>query len=361
MRALFFSLLILALLLLVYMFLPEDLKQLNIHTVGDISVPGHEESMRFDGFFSEEGVAREEKFDEKDTTIRKEAKQYITEITQHGEKKVGLDDADDFVGRDQPLSLLPSEQFEEATLNELKNQVELDAPLTVVREQEQVEITTAKDLLADSGGDLNSPLKILVGGDAEETTIGEVLENRNSPDSPISIIVKTEHLEVTTLKELMGNETLNANDRIKVIREPYRLQETTVGELLMGEKSVLENSIFYVRNVTEKDVQGLWGIVHNGLVKNFASGIAIRRAEEISEYQVDIPLDADERLEDQSSSFLGRMVDQKTRESYVYNYNKGSMGKNPDLLHPGQEVIIIGFTPEELYKIYEHFVTRSES
>ncbi|MDZ7735852.1 MAG: hypothetical protein U5P41_06975 [Gammaproteobacteria bacterium] len=159
----------------------------------------------------------------------------------------------------------------------------------------------------------------------------------------------------------MNNENLAANESLKVIREPYRLQTTTVGELLMGEKTAADNSIFYVRNVTEEDVQGLWGIVHNGLVKNFASGIALRRGQEIRNYQVDIPSNADERLADQSSSFLGKMIDQKTHESYVYNYQQGIMGKNPDLVHAGQEIVIIGFTPKELYKIYEHFVTRSES
>ncbi len=55
------------------------------------------------------------------------------------------------------------------------------------------------------------------------------------------------------------------------------------------------------------------------------------------------------------------MIDRKTHESFVYNYQKGKMGKSPDIIHPGQEIVLIGFTPEELYQIYEHFVTRSES
>ncbi len=236
-----------------------------------------------------------------------------------------------------------------------------DAPLTIVREQEQVEMISAKELLADSGGNLNRSVKVLTGGNVKTKFVGEVIEAHPEPDSPISIIRKTENLEVTTLRELMNNETLATNEPIKVIHEPYRLQTTTVNELLMNEETVAEYSIFYVRNITSDDVQGLWGIVHNGLVKNFASGIAIRRNQEIENYQVDIPTNADERLDDDSSSFLGKMIDRKTRESYVYNYERGIMDRNPDIVHPGQEVVIIGFTPEELYKIYEHFVTRSES
>lgn len=293
--------------------------------------------------------------------LRQEAEQYISEITEHSDDPVTVENADDFVSRNEPISLFANRQYEKRTIKELQDEVEPDAPLTIVREQEQVEMTTAKELLAESGGNLNEPVKVLQGGEVKESTVGKVLKNYPEPDSPVSVIRKVENLEVTTLRELMNNETVATNEPLNVIREPYRLQSTTVGELLMGEEAASDNSIFYVRNITKDDVQGLWGIVHNGLVKNFASGIAIRRGQEINEYQVEIPPNADERLPDRSSSFLGKMIDRKTHESYVYNYKKGIMGKNPDLLIPGQEVVIIGFTPQELYKIYEHFVNRSES
>lgn len=363
MRNLIFMLIVAALAVLAYLFLysPTSLQWITKQYSQTVNNVPAGEQMEFSGQYQDEETEPEKDADEEENAIRKEAEQYVTEITQHNDQPVEIDNADDFVGRDEPLSLLPDQQFEEQTLNKLKQEVEPDAPLTIVREQEQVEMTTAKDLLSDSGGNLNKPIKILEGGEVKDTTIGKILEDRPDPESPISVINKTEHLEVTTLQELMENETIAGNEPIKFIREPYRLQETTVGELLMGEKSVSENSVFYIRNVTPGDIQGLWGIVHNGLVKNFASGIAIRRGEELSEYQVDIPTDADERLKDQSSSFLGRMIDQKTRETYVYNYKNGSMGKNPDLLQSGQEVVIIGFTPDELYQIYEHFISRSES
>lgn len=293
--------------------------------------------------------------------LREEARQYIDEIIEHSDDPVEVESADDFISRDEPITLLANKQYEISTINELHKQMLPDAPLTIVREQEQVELTSAKELLAESGGNLDVSIKVLQGGDVKKSTVGEILKTHRDPEAPVSIIKKTEHLEVTTLQDLMNNDSLAANQPLKVIREPYRLQSTTVGELLMSANAVSEDSIFYVRNITESDSQGLWGIVHNGLVKNFASGIAFRRSQEIRQYQVDIPSTADERLADQSSSFLGKMIDRKTRESFVYNYDKGSMGKNPDLIHPGQEIVIIGFTPEELYQIYEHFVSRSES
>lgn len=311
---------------------------------------------------SEEREVKPENADNADEqNLREEARQYVDEIIEHRDDPVEVESADDFISRDEPISLFANRQYQTSTINELHQEIMPDAPLTIVREQEQVELTSTKELLAESGGNLGATIKVLQGGDVKKSTVGEILQDHRDPDAPISIIKRTEHLEVTTLRELMNNDSLAANEPLKVIREPYRLQSTTVGELLMGADAVSEDSIFYVRNVTESDSQGLWGIVHNGLVKNFASGIALRRGQEIRQYQVDIPPAADERLADQSSSFLGKMIDRKTRESFVYNYDKGRMGQHPDVIHPGQEIVIIGFTPEELYQIYEHFVTRSEA
>lgn len=296
-----------------------------------------------------------------DDQLRQEAEEYVSEIIEHEDNTIEVESADDFISRDEPIALLAGKQYETRTLDQLQEEMKPDAPLTIVRQQEQVEMTTAKELLTHSGGDLNAPVLVLDGGDVRETTIGEIIENRDDPEAPVSVIWETEHLEITTVRELMEDDSLAADQSLKVIREPYRLQSTTINELLMGENVVSENSIFYIRNITEDDTQGLWGIVHNGLVKNFASGIALRRGQKIRKYQVDIPTNADERLADQSSSFLGKMIDRKTHESFVYNYQQGKMGKSPDIIHPGQEIVLIGFTPEELYQIYEHFVTRSES
>lgn len=290
--------------------------------------------------------------------LREEAQRYIEEITERKEQPLEVDRADDFVRADEPITLFPRKEFQERTLSELQRELDPGSPLTIMRQQEQVELTTPKELLAAHGGNLEARIKILEGGQIRETTVGAIIEQRR-PDAPISVIRSVDHLEVTTVGELAENDTVTESETLKVISEPYRLQSTTVGELLMGEQGVSSDSVFYVRNVSGEDIRGLWGIVHNGLVKNFASGIAIRRGEEVRNYQVEIPPGADARLEDLSSSYLGKMIDRKTRESYVYNYRKGSMGRNPDLIYPGQEIVIVGFTPEELVEIYEHFVARS--
>ena len=98
------------------------------------------------------------------------------------------------------------------------------------------------------------------------------------------------------------------------------------------------------------------GVLHiieqEGLIENFARGMAVRRGEEINRYQVEIPRDADERESDSSSSFLGRLIYEKTVRSYVYNFKNNRMGQNPDRIRPGQEIVIINFHPDELAAIY---------
>ena len=111
-----------------------------------------------------------------------------------------------------------------------------------------------------------------------------------------------------------------------------------------------------MRTVQSGDGQGIWGIVHHGIIDNFARGVAIRRGEAVNTYRVDIPPDADEVRNDRTSSFLGRLIFDKARESHVYNYRLNRMGQNPDTIFPGQELVIIQFRPQELVSIYRHFV-----
>ena len=54
----------------------------------------------------------------------------------------------------------------------------------------------------------------------------------------------------------------------------------------MKEQLLDPDAIFYLRTVKNGDEQGIWGIVHGGLISNFARGVAIRRGEEVNTYQV---------------------------------------------------------------------------
>jgi hypothetical protein len=152
------------------------------------------------------------------------------------------------------------------------------------------------------------------------------------------------------------DKSLSPDQELKIITKPYRLEAATIADLLMREGKFNPDSIFYVRTIRDTDDQGIWGIIHDGIVTNFAQGMAIRRGKEVNTYKIDIPRNADELLADQSSSFLGKLIYKKAKESYVYNFTKNRMGQNPDLISPGQEIVIINFEPDELIGIYKHFV-----
>ena len=49
------------------------------------------------------------------------------------------------------------------------------------------------------------------------------------------------------------------------------------------------------------------------------------------------------------------MIDDKVGDTFIYNHREKRMGRNPDILLPGQEVAIVCFSQEELVEIHHHF------
>jgi len=296
--------------------------------------------------------------------IEKEAELYIAKLTEPDPDPVAVEKADHFITKDQMIALLPEGSAEETTLEELAADPTLspDTPITVVKEVEQIEMTTPERIIAEAGGDLTKKIKILDDGKVKEATAGEVLEEyRKKPKQEIAVIKTVEYFEVTTPKEVANDPSITPGATLKIIRKPYRLEAATLEDLLREQEELTPDSIFYVRTVRETDAQGIWGIVHHGIIDNFARGMAIRRGEQINTYRVEIPVNADERLDDQTSSFLGRLIHDKAVRSYVYNFKRNRMGRNPDHVNPGQEIVIINFEPEELTDIYKHFASGQAS
>ena len=295
------------------------------------------------------------------------------------------------------VSLVPEDSIESITVGDLADDETLtpETPITVVREVEQIETAVPEQLIADSGGDLDTLLRVVVKYDdsqqideqsgaeedvaeqrettrnviaedtsaqgvdeqsgVEQITVREALERmRTEPEKPLMIIKTVRYFEVMTLRELLDSEE-DTDAFLNVVLQPYRIEAATLADLLRLHKTDSPDTISYLHTVQPTDEQGIWGIVHFGLIENFARGMAVRRGEEIETYTVQIPKHADERRDDQSSSFLGRFIDRKTKESYVYNYRENRMGRNPDTIYPGQEIVIINFEPGELEAIYEHF------
>lgn len=292
-------------------------------------------------------------------TVESQAQTFVAGLSETQPEPVPARSADHFVSKDQIISLLPESTIEFTTPKDIGKNPDLkpDTPITVIREAEQVEVTSPEKIIAEAGGDLNKMVKILDNGKVRELTVREVLQRyAANPDEPISIVKKIQYFEITTPEEIARDTTLAPDQEIRIITKPYRLEAATIAELLMREGKFDPDSIFYVRTVRASDDQGIWGIIHDGIVTNFAQGMAIRRGREVDTYKIDIPRNADELLEDQSSSFLGKLIHKKVQESHVYNFKKNRMGKNPHIVTPGQEIVIINFEPEELISIYKHFV-----
>ena len=292
-------------------------------------------------------------------SVESQAEAFVAKLAKTQPEPVPAKNADHFVLKDQIISLLPESTIELTTLEGIERNPALkpDTPITVIREAEQVETTTPEKIIAEAGGDLNKVVKVLDGEQVREMTVREVLQRyAANPDDPISVVKTVQYFEITTPAEIARDSSLAPGQELKIITKPYRLEAATIAELLMREGKFDPDSIFYVRTIRDTDDQGIWGIIHDGIMTNFAQGMAIRRGKEVDTYKIDIPRDADELLTDESSSFLGKLIYRKASESHVYNFTKNRMGQNPDQILPGQEIVIINFAPDELIGIYKHFV-----
>ncbi len=149
--------------------------------------------------------------------------------------------------------------------------------------------------------------------------------------------------------EQIGNSA-EPQHRVIPASELPMADQIRLKELLNNPDSAA-GTLFYIHGVTDSDKQGLWGIIQSGLIDTFARGIQLKT----KLISADIPQAADERLPNSSSSFLGAILDQKVKDTYVYNYHKGILGQNPNLITPGQELIVVTFSQDELIDIYNHF------
>jgi hypothetical protein len=125
---------------------------------------------------------------------------------------------------------------------------------------------------------------------------------------------------------------------------------------IIQDDAMADDALFYVHSVTGNDVQGLWGIVQTGLINKFRQGLRIEGISQNKDMlQAVIPANADERLPSGLSSFLGNILSNKVDSSYIYNLNTKKMGRDSNLIHPGQQLVVIHFSPEELKQIYQFF------
>ena len=291
--------------------------------------------------------------------LEAEARGFIARLTEADPVPIKASRADHFVTKEQVISLLPASLVQTTSIDALEADPKLrdNSPITVIRRIDQIESTTAERLISDAGGDLDQIVPVFENAKVRQVKVRELLQRLTAhPTVPVSVVRRVEYFEITTPAELQADTSLDRSAPIQVIKEAYALEAASVADLLRAKRALAPDTVFYVRTVRPEDHQGLWGIVMGGLVENFGRGMAIRRGKRVETYKVDIPRMADEVRADKESSFLGKLIHRKTQDSYVYNFKENRMGRNPDQIFPGQEIVIIDFRPDELVTIYRHFV-----
>ena len=161
--------------------------------------------------------------------------------------------------------------------------------------------------------------------------------------------------DIILLQEEKSPANLNTENKIESEPTNLRIQD------IIQHADLNSGDMFYLHHVTEQDQQGLWGIIQHGLVEKFRAGLSLEGVSSSRDaLHVVIPADADERLTSGLSSFLGKLLSKKVHSSYIYNLDTQSIGRNPDLIQPGQQLVLIKFSPEELKSVYQFFAERRQ-
>ena len=286
-----------------------------------------------------------------------DAREFVTELTRPTLRPIAAATADHFMRADQKLDLGLKALPQLKSIDELlADGVDENRTVTRVRITHRLEPIKPAELLVRATRSPGEPIRILKREQITEIPLAEALRMYQlKPTVPLIAVREVRVLEPTTIAELKREAKLKPGELQRVIAGAPNATQRTVEELL-GLKRTKAGTVYYVRTVQRKDVQGIWGIIQAGLIDNFARGMAIARGDQVSTYQVHIPRLADEPLADnRGSSFLGRMIFQKMRRSTIYNIKLGRIATKPENIMPGQQIVIVDFSPQELIAIYRHF------
>jgi hypothetical protein len=277
-------------------------------------------------------------------------------------------------------TLATTEEF--ITINENEDKFVRNDSVIMIPDLEYL-ATTKKGLLADKSLKTDTPLILnYITHNKIQTTLAELSDTVEDKTSNITIITSDGRQIISPLADLLRHQDFELSTIItRVIPQKHRI-ETTMGELetidipadqpliatithgsqaitlkdLTLSKSLPDDALFYLHRVTDRDVQGLWGIIQAGLISKFRQGIQLEGiAPNKDVIQAIIPADADERLPSGLSSFLGKILKNKVDNSFIYNLKTRTMGHDANLIFPGQQLILIHFPADELERIYRFF------
>ena len=287
-----------------------------------------------------------------------EASAFVDNLAPERQQAITINEYQDQFVRADSIIALPRLEERVTTLEKLMadDSLEDDTPLTLNYIEESCEQTTISDI-GKREEDHIAPITVITGSGEEITAPLTDLLKRNDIDETV-----TEIRRENKQRQLMAGKLADsgiASDQEMNVTINRGVQEIAIKDIFGDDIDMMtDNSLLYLHRVTEADRQGLWGIVQTGLIEIFRRGMHLEGLGRQSTVSVIIPPDADEPLPDGFSSFLGKILDGKVSVSYVYNFKTNSMGRDPNLVYPGQQLILIRFSPDELRDIYMYFAER---
>ena len=286
-----------------------------------------------------------------------EANAFVDTLAKPQDQSITINEHNDQFVRHDSVIALPDLEHRMTSIDELLADPNLtaDTPLTLHYTTTVEQLTTLAEL-SDKYEDQTVVLTIIdQNGQTYSKPLFELLSQKDVDlTAPITLITQQKHSLQTTLAELANIKDIDHKDPV-VVTINHGIQELSVKEIIQS-GDMPDNALFYLHRVTEDDLQGLWGIIQSGLIDKFRQGVHIDGISPNKDtVRAVIPADADEKLTSGLSSFLGKILTQKVNSSYIYNFSTHTMNHDPNLIYPGQQLIMIHFSPEELKQIYQFF------
>lgn len=285
--------------------------------------------------------------------VEEEAELFIDALAEDDGDVVLTEERGEFVRHDGSITL-PIIEHRTTTIEGLlaDRSLAADTPLTLHFTETEKHRTTLREL--DSSTEDKQQILTI---EQDDGTLVQAplttLLDATDPDTPITVVDQRQRSIELTAGELARTELSPSQE---VIASINRGVENILVRDIVQSGEISDSTLFYLHRVTERDRQGLWGIIQSGLIERFRRGLRLEGIySDRDMVRVTIPADADEPLPDGLSSYLGRVLHHKVESSYIYNFSTRTMGRNPDLIYPGQEVILIQFSPDELKQIYLFF------
>ena len=262
---------------------------------------------------------------------------------------------DQFARHDSVISLTDIEH-RKTTINELLQDKTLtdDVLISIVQQTEHRQSTTLSKL-SSMIEDQTAAITILTAdGKMFTLPLAELISQRVvSLDEEITLITHGTQTLTVHPSDLASLDI--TKDRFLHVTLEKKGPQIEIKDIIPSDEQ-LDDTLFYLHRVTHDDNQGLWGIIQAGLIDKFRQGVAIKGVNQNKEFvSAVIPKDADEKLLSGLSSFLGKILNQKVDNSYIYNFKSKIMGRDANFIQPGQQLALIAFQANELAEIYQFF------